>query len=202
MLSIAQLWFVYLAITFNVFWERDITSEIHGTPIHIYTTVYTLNLLLVLNFSCCYYLLHWSFVNSKVGGIDNSSELVGSKVICCCEQVHVNSLARSNFWRRCHLLVSLESYWSILNLSIFAKGNLLLRYISNLPLGVTNEGREAIKQFLAPLPGTQVYKIGELHTIFYLCFLVLLAYLSVFTFVSLIKNTKNTCCYYGFQWKH
>src|ERR1043165_6293582 len=46
---------------------------------------------------------------------------------------------------------------------------------------------------------TPVYKIGELHAIFYLCFLVLLVYLSVFTFVSLIKNTKNTCCYYGFQ---
>src|SRR3954467_12185450 len=50
-----------------------------------------------------------------------------------------------------------------------------------------------IKQFLAPLPGILVYKIGELHTIFYLCFLVLLVYLSVFNFVSLIKNTKNTC---------
>src|SRR3954465_13036167 len=67
-------------------------------------------------------------------------------------------------------------------------------------------------KFLASLPGTQgatsrrvptianlrsccrtpVYKIGELHTIFYLCFLVLLVYLSVFTFVSLIKNTKNS----------
>src|SRR3954465_8815180 len=37
---------------------------------------------------------------------------------------------------------------------------------------------------------TPVSKIGELHTIFYLCFLVLLVYFSVFTFVSLIKNTK------------
>src|SRR4051812_48689854 len=75
----------------------------------------------------------------------------------------------------------------------------------------------ASRKFLAPLPGTQgdtsrrvpaianlwsrcrtlVYKIGELHAIFYLCFLVLLVYLSVFTFVSLIKNTKNTCCHYG-----
>ena len=44
---------------------------------------------------------------------------------------------------------------------------------------------------------TPVYKIGELHAIFYLCFLVLLVYLSVFTFVSLIKNTKNTCYHYG-----
>src|SRR3954466_10497644 len=48
-------------------------------------------------------------------------------------------------------------------------------------------------QFLAPLPGTPGYKIEELHSIFYLCFLVLLIYLFVFTFVSLIKNTKNTC---------
>src|SRR3954464_7497653 len=54
-------------------------------------------------------------------------------------------------------------------------------------------------KFMALLPGTPIYKIGELHTTFYLCFLVLLVYLSVFTFVSLIKNTKNTCCYYGFQ---
>ena len=63
---------------------------------------------------------------------------------------------------------------------------------SNLPLGVTNEEscHSVSSKFLAPLPGTQVYKIGELHTIFYLCFLVLLVYLSVFTFVSLIKNTK------------
>src|ERR1041385_7240245 len=51
----------------------------------------------------------------------------------------------SNFWRRCHLLVSPESYWFD-NLGIFTEGNLLLHCISNLPLGVTNEGREAIKQ--------------------------------------------------------
>src|SRR4051812_7401429 len=41
----------------------------------------------------------------------------------------------------------------------------------NFPLGVTNEGRElssllASIKFLAPLPGTPVYKIGKLHTIF------------------------------------
>src|SRR3954469_24979095 len=52
-------------------------------------------------------------------------------------------------------------------------------------------GEKPSRQFMAPLPGTPVYKIGELHTIFYLCFLVLLVYLSVFTFVSLIKNTKK-----------
>src|SRR3954471_12590505 len=76
----------------------------------------------------------------------------------------------------------------------------MLHYISNLPLGVTNEGRDylpSIKQFLSPLLGTQggtsgrvsstpsqkvisdavvrfPSTIGELHTIFYLCFLVLL----------------------------
>ena len=46
-------------------------------------------------------------------------------------------------------------------------------------------------KILAPLPGTPVYKIGELHTIFYLCFLVLLVYLSVFAFVSYTKRTQK-----------
>src|ERR1041385_6789577 len=64
---------------------------------------------------------------------------------------------------------------------------------SYLPLGVTNEGREAIlspvsSEFLAPLPGTPSDKIGEFPTTFYLYFLVLLVYLSVFIFVSYIKN--------------
>ena len=119
-----------------------------------------------------------------------------------------------------HLLVSLR-FLRETNVGIFSEGNLLLS-TSNLPLGVTSEEHyfSAIKRisgavagdsrsykrlapsttkFLALYPGTPVYKIGELHTIFYLCFLVLLVYLSAFTFVSLIKNTKNTCCYHGFQ---
>src|SRR3954469_9311976 len=68
---------------------------------------------------------------------------------------------------------------------------------SHLPLGVTNEGREAIiisrvsSKFLAPLPGTPSDKIGELPTTFYLYFLVLLVYLLVFIFVSYIKNYKK-----------
>ena len=36
-----------------------------------------------------FYLLRWSFVNDKAGGIDNSSVLVGCIVICCCVQVQV-----------------------------------------------------------------------------------------------------------------
>src|SRR4051812_15523978 len=47
------------------------------------------------------------------------------------------------------------------------------------------------RKFLAPLSGTPVYKIGELHTIFYLCFSVLLVYFLIFSFVSYIKNTKK-----------
>ena len=97
-----------------------------------------------------------------------------------------------------------------INLGIFTVGNLLLSYISNLPPGVTNEGLEAkflsrcwgsksipvnysayIKQFLAPLSGTPVYKIGELHTIFYLLFLVLLVYLPVLPLCPLSKVPKN-----------
>src|SRR3954463_14546763 len=46
-------------------------------------------------------------------------------------------------------------------------------------------------KFLAPLPGTPIFKIGELHTMFYLCFLVLLVYLIVFILVSFIKNHKK-----------
>src|ERR1041385_8382259 len=46
-------------------------------------------------------------------------------------------------------------------------------------------------KFLAPLPGTPSAKIGELHIVFYLCFLVMLVYLSVFIFVSYIKNHKK-----------
>ena len=96
---------------------------------------------------------------------------------------------------------------------------------SNLPLGVTNEGREAIKpisgavaedskvqqvdwshqlpsqkKFLAPLPGTPVYKIGELHTIFYLCFLVLFVYLSVFVFESYGKQQQNERSLWALPW--
>src|ERR1041385_3640048 len=48
----------------------------------------------------------------------------------------------------------------------------------------------ASRKFLAPLSGTPHFKIGELHTIFYLCFLVLFVYLSVFALVSFIKNQK------------
>src|ERR1041384_8028296 len=40
---------------FIVFWERDITSERHGTPVHISTTVYTFNLLSSFTFCCSHH---------------------------------------------------------------------------------------------------------------------------------------------------
>src|SRR3954470_22586371 len=40
---------------FIVFWERDITSERHGIPVHISTTIYTLNLLSVFTFCCSHH---------------------------------------------------------------------------------------------------------------------------------------------------
>src|ERR1041385_2351739 len=40
--------------TFIVFWERDITSEHHKTPVHILITVYTLIYFLLL-ISCSYH---------------------------------------------------------------------------------------------------------------------------------------------------
>src|SRR4051812_2588533 len=81
-----------------------------------------------------------SFVNNKAGGIENSSILVGSKVICLCVQLYVNSLARSNFWRRCHLLVFLRVLPET-NLGIFTEGNLLLHYISPSTWGNQREVR-------------------------------------------------------------
>ena len=63
--------------------------------------------------------------------------------------------------RSCQAKVSgaIDTFLSTLGVSrdlilgIFAKGNLPLRYISNLPLGVTNEGREAIKQVSGAVAG-------------------------------------------------
>src|SRR3954466_592777 len=122
--------FVYLASTFIVFWERDITSESHGTPVHISTTVYTLNLLLVLLSVTTIIISRVDpFVNGKAGGIDNPSVLVGSKVICICVQFHVK--------RRDTFLYFCESYWRQTLVSLPRE---ICRYAtSHLPLGVTSE---------------------------------------------------------------
>src|ERR1041384_4707254 len=50
----AVIFLPYIAF-FIVFWEIDITSESHGTPVHISTTIYTLSLLCVFTFSCHYH---------------------------------------------------------------------------------------------------------------------------------------------------
>ena len=80
---------------FIVFWERDITSEHHETPVHItiidhirylpFRFLLTIAVIPITIITCV-----WSFVNYKAGGIDNLSVLVGSKVICICVQVHVD----------------------------------------------------------------------------------------------------------------
>ena len=79
------------------------------------------------------------------------------------------------------------------NLGIFTEGNLLLYCISNLPLGVTNEGREAIKLISGAVVGdSNLQDRGVAHSLLSLLFsLVSLSF--SFYFLSLIKNTKNTC---------
>ena len=78
---------------FIVFWERDITSEHHETPVHI-TIIdhirYLLFRIFIAIIPITIITCVWSFVNYKAGGIDNLSVLVGSKVICICVQVHVD----------------------------------------------------------------------------------------------------------------
>src|ERR1041385_4682104 len=75
-----------------VFWERDITSEHHGTPVHILIIVYTLISFSVFSFSCYHYhypLCFLSFVNNKIGEIDNLSKLRWEQSYLCCVQVRV-----------------------------------------------------------------------------------------------------------------
>src|ERR1041385_2943611 len=147
-----------------------------------------------------------SFVNNKAGGIDNSSVLVGRKIICICVQVQVKIATSAPLFTLPPSCISASPTGD--KPYPMNRGNLLLRYISPSTWGDQRGVREILavsSQFLAPLPGTLVYKIGELHTIFYLYFLVLLVYLSVFTFVSLIKNTKITCYFassYHYGWSY
>src|SRR4051812_856876 len=114
---------------------------------------------------------------------------VGNKVICVCVKVRVSCAADT-------YLSSLESYWRQTLVSLLRE--IFCCATSHLPLGVyqrraRNHNHHLAHQekFLAPLPGTPSAKIGELHTTLYLCFLVLLVYLSVFIFVSYIKNHKK-----------
>ena len=98
-------------------------------------------------------------------------------------------------------LLTLESYGRHSTLVYLPREILLLHYIKPYTLG--NQQGVSIKQFLAPLLGTPIFKIGELHAMFYHCFLVFLVYLSVFVLVSFIKNHKKiacpACCYYGYH---
>src|SRR3954470_19932814 len=92
-----------------------------------------------------------------------------------------------NFWRRCHLLVSPESYWFD-NLGIFTEGNLLLHCISNLPLGVTNKGREAIKQISGAVAGdSSLQDRGVAHYLLSLLFSVVSL---PFSFYFCVPNQK------------
>src|ERR1041385_1246507 len=61
-------------------------------PRSIFTLLFTLPIYfqhLLFRYYHYHYPVRLCFVNNKAGGIDNSSELVGSKVICICVQVQV-----------------------------------------------------------------------------------------------------------------
>ena len=128
-----------------------------------------------------------------------------------CVQVHVNIVtSRQQFMRRWHLLVSLRVRRR--QTLVSSPREICCYATSHLPLGVTNEKWEnyhphRIKLISGAVAGDSSLQDRGVAHYFYLCFLVLLVYLSIFTFVSLIKNTKNTCylaccCHYGFHWKH
>src|ERR1041385_2635004 len=108
-----------------------------------------------------------------------------------CVQVHANRQSLAPLSPSCHCRSPTgDKPWYL------HRGKLLLSTSQPSTLGNQRGGVNSYhqKKFLAPLPGTPHFKIGELHTIFYLCFfLVLLVYLSVFSLVSYMKNHKSSC---------
>src|ERR1041385_1738066 len=185
--------------SFIVFWERDITSEHHvsrSISLLLFQTIFTFLLLLAIIVTCVL-----PFVNNKTGEIDNLSELRWEQsYLCLC----AGPGQGSNFclkWRHCFLATYLslpESYEFDTQPWCLHQGKSCCCPTSHLPLGIyqrraRNHYHHLAHQakILAPLPGTPSAKIGELHTTLYLCFLVLLVYLSVFIFVSYMKNQKK-----------
>ena len=103
------------SIVVIVFLERDITSESHGTPVHISIIVYTVHLY-------CFYLLSiaititistlvfWPFVNNKTGEIDNLSDSLGAKLfafVCRSRSSKQPLGCKRRHCLLCHLLVVL-----------------------------------------------------------------------------------------------
>src|ERR1041385_1921116 len=91
--------------SFIVFWERDITSEHHGSRSislllfrrYIYFPAFT--------FSCYHYPLCFTLCKTtRPERLTTSLNFVGNKVICVCVQVHISCAADT-------YLSSPESYW-------------------------------------------------------------------------------------------
>src|SRR3954470_7132502 len=115
-----------MAIYFIVFWERDITSEHHGTPVHISNTVYTHYLFPIL---FPFPLLSLSLLSrafdplytTRPEGLITSLNSLGAKLSVVC----AGPRQPPNCWRRCHLPVVVGVLLET-NLGIFTEGNLLL----------------------------------------------------------------------------
>ena len=109
------------------------------------------NLLLLFTLFCShhyyFHLVFLFFVNNKTGGIENPSVLVGSKVIFCCVQVHVNLVSiRQTSGAVDTYLFLLESARDKPRVSLLRETCCWL--LIKLPLGVTNADHyfSAIKQ--------------------------------------------------------
>ena len=72
-----------------------------------------------------YYLLRLTFVNNKVGEIDNLSDSLGAKLVVSCVQVQVNSPSAKSL-APLPPSCCLRNPTGDINLGIFTKGNLLL----------------------------------------------------------------------------
>src|SRR4051812_18226785 len=91
----------YLTSTFIVFWERDITSEHHGTPVHIHTIVYTLSLLSVLTFSSTFISCVDPLYIARPEEMTNPMYSLGAKLfVSVCRSTSTSSPVRQQFLRR------------------------------------------------------------------------------------------------------
>src|SRR3954467_12733178 len=77
------------------------------------------------------------------------------------------------------------------NIGIFTEGNYLLHCISNLPLGVTNEGREAIKLISGAVAGdSSLQNRGVTHYLLSLLFSLVSSSFSLYFCVPYQKYQK------------
>ena len=126
---------------FTIFWEREITSESHGTPVHISTIVYTaFTFLLLFPFSLNYYfpLFFDPLEIARPERLTTSLNSLGAKLFAflCAGQCQLVSSRKP----LAPLPPSCSSWNPTGLITLVSSPREICCYLHhNLPLGVTNE---------------------------------------------------------------